>query len=60
MAEPACPICGKTPDPAAAPPRPFCSRRCAAIDLGRWFGEVYRVPGEAEAEDPDDGMPEDD
>jgi endogenous inhibitor of DNA gyrase (YacG/DUF329 family) len=24
--------------------RPFCSKRCADIDLGRWLGEVYRVP----------------
>ncbi len=38
-----CPICGK----AVAPDyRPFCSRRCADIDLGRWFNESYRVPAE--------------
>lgn len=31
---------------------PFCSRRCADVDLGRWFGGVYRVPGPPEnAED---------
>jgi endogenous inhibitor of DNA gyrase (YacG/DUF329 family) len=42
-----CPICGK---PIAAGYRPFCSRRCADIDLGRWFNESYRVP----AEEPDD------
>ena len=23
--------------------RPFCCARCKLIDLGRWFGEVYRV-----------------
>jgi endogenous inhibitor of DNA gyrase (YacG/DUF329 family) len=40
---PGCPICGKPPTEAA---RPFCSPRCADIDLGRWFGEAYRVPGE--------------
>ena len=41
---PACPICGA---PAAASPRlrPFCSVRCADVDLGRWFGGQYRVPG---------------
>jgi endogenous inhibitor of DNA gyrase (YacG/DUF329 family) len=40
-----CPICGK---PVAERYRPFCSRRCADIDLGRWFSESYRVPaGEA-------------
>jgi len=37
-----CPICGK---PRAVETRPFCSRRCADIDLGRWFTESYRVPG---------------
>ncbi len=45
---PACPICGK---PAAEKTRPFCSPRCADVDLGRWFGEVYRAPAAAEAED---------
>jgi endogenous inhibitor of DNA gyrase (YacG/DUF329 family) len=24
--------------------RPFCSARCADVDLGRWFTESYRVP----------------
>jgi endogenous inhibitor of DNA gyrase (YacG/DUF329 family) len=24
---------------------PFCSARCAQIDLGRWFGGQYVVPG---------------
>lgn len=36
-----CPICKK---PAIVDHRPFCSKRCAQIDLGRWFGEVYRAP----------------
>ncbi len=35
-----CPICGKTADPAY---RPFCSRRCADVDLARWFNGAYRV-----------------
>jgi endogenous inhibitor of DNA gyrase (YacG/DUF329 family) len=38
-----CPICGK---PAAEKTRPFCGTRCADVDLGRWFGEVYRAPAE--------------
>lgn len=38
-----CPICGKPTDKTY---RPFCSRRCADIDLGRWLGEDYRLPGE--------------
>jgi hypothetical protein len=25
--------------------RPFCSPRCADVDLGRWLSEQYRVPG---------------
>lgn len=44
-----CPICGRPADPAA---RPFCSPRCADVDLARWFGEVYRVP--VTEDDPDD------
>ena len=26
--------------------RPFCSKRCADIDLGRWLKEGYRVETE--------------
>ena len=38
-----CPICDR---PAEEPRlRPFCSRRCADVDLGRWFSGHYRVPG---------------
>ncbi len=36
-----CPICQK---PAQAKYRPFCSARCADVDLGRWFTESYRIP----------------
>jgi endogenous inhibitor of DNA gyrase (YacG/DUF329 family) len=36
-----CPICGK---PVDAVFRPFCSKRCADVDLGRWFNESYVVP----------------
>jgi uncharacterized protein len=44
-----CPICGK---PTAADYRPFCSRRCADIDLGRWLTESYRIPAdEAESDE---------
>lgn len=38
---PACPVCGKPP---LAPHAPFCSRRCADVDLHRWLSEGYRVP----------------
>ena len=37
----ACPICGK---PAERAFRPFCSRRCANVDLNRWLSGVYAVP----------------
>ena len=42
-----CPICSK---PAAPDYRPFCSRRCADVDLGRWLNESYRIPAETEDE----------
>ncbi|HVR68263.1 MAG TPA: DNA gyrase inhibitor YacG [Verrucomicrobiae bacterium] len=31
--------------PAQQRYRPFCSQRCADVDLGRWIGGDYRVPG---------------
>ncbi len=43
-----CPICGKETDPKY---RPFCSRRCADVDLGRWLKGVYVVPAEAVEEE---------
>lgn len=48
----ACPLCGK---PADLDNRPFCSRRCADIDLGRWLGGIYVVPGEPASDDYEDG-----
>jgi uncharacterized protein len=51
--QPRCPICGK---PASQDCRPFCSATCADIDLGRWLGGRYAVPGEplgAQSEDDD-------
>ena len=44
-----CPLCGK---PAGEDYRPFCSKRCADLDLGRWLGERYRIPGEPQPTDP--------
>jgi endogenous inhibitor of DNA gyrase (YacG/DUF329 family) len=50
-----CPICGK---PREMKYRPFCSKRCANIDLGRWLGEVYSVPvTETDDEDGEDATP---
>ena len=48
-AEPTCPICGK---PTVDELRPFCSRRCADVDLGRWLTGQYRIPDEAEEDSP--------
>ncbi len=36
-----CPICSK---PVAEKHRPFCSERCANVDLSRWLGGEYRIP----------------
>ena len=38
-----CPVCGK---PTVREHRPFCSKRCAEVDLGRWLKGVYAVPGD--------------
>ncbi|MFZ2017799.1 MAG: DNA gyrase inhibitor YacG [Methyloceanibacter sp.] len=32
--------------PTTAEFHPFCSRHCTDIDLGRWLGGRYAVPGE--------------
>ena len=50
-----CPICGK---PTALEARPFCSKRCADIDLQRWLSDRYVLPDSGEpdgvADDPDE------
>lgn len=45
-----CPICGKSTEVQY---KPFCSKRCADIDLGKWLGESYAIPVE-EFELPED------
>lgn len=45
-----CPVC-KTP--AAEKYHPFCSKRCADIDLGKWFNERYTIDSEEESDLPD-------
>ena len=49
-----CPVCAKTTDEKC---RPFCSRRCADVDLGLWLKGNYAIP--AEAADEADFPPED-
>jgi uncharacterized protein len=40
-----CPICKRAlPEGAVAAFRPFCSKRCADIDLGRWLKGAYAIP----------------
>jgi hypothetical protein len=41
MSERRCVICGK---PQQEEYRPFCSKRCADVDLNRWFSGGYRIP----------------
>ena len=43
-----CPTCGA---PAIFETLPFCSRRCADIDLGRWFQGAYAIPAVDAADD---------
>ena len=49
-----CPLCGK---PAVESYKPFCSRRCADVDLHRWLSGVYAVPVEEDGEE--DAKPRD-
>ena len=48
---PKCALCSK---PAEEKYKPFCSKRCADIDLGRWLKESYRVPSDETADDQDE------
>ena len=48
-----CPICGKV---AVEAYRPFCSKRCADIDLGKWFSGSYAIGGQAEDEGDGDDL----
>ncbi|MCB2128723.1 MAG: DNA gyrase inhibitor YacG [Rhodobacteraceae bacterium] len=50
----ACPICNKE---TVQHYRPFCSRRCADIDLGRWLTGSYVIPAEDENPSADDEPP---
>lgn len=50
-----CPVCGK---PSSQAHHPFCSGRCADIDLNRWLSGAYVIPaGPASPEDDDDAVP---
>ncbi len=45
---PPCPICKK---PNVKEFRPFCSAKCADVDLGKWFSNAYVVPGDTISSD---------
>ncbi len=50
MTRAVCPICKKKPtDPAF---RPFCSKRCADVDLQRWLTGGYAIPVVDDDENP--------
>ena len=51
MSQRRCPICGKPAEPTY---RPFCSRRCADVDLQRWLRGAYAVPA-VEDDEPQEG-----
>lgn len=50
----ACPICERETDPKY---RPFCSKRCADVDLAKWLTGSYAIPSD---EDDDPDVPDDD
>ena len=51
-----CPQCGK---PAVETYKPFCSKRCADVDLARWFRGDYAIPVKDELPDDDQDGPDD-
>ena len=46
-----CPICGK---PRSERYDPFCSKRCADVDLHRWLKGSYVIPGANAKPEPGD------
>jgi endogenous inhibitor of DNA gyrase (YacG/DUF329 family) len=48
--QPSCAICGK---PQLEQFKPFCSRRCADVDLNRWMNGVYAIPAEESDDEAD-------
>ena len=47
-----CPTCRAEVKPREENPSfPFCTPRCRAVDLGRWFTGEYRTAGERAAQE---------
>jgi len=44
-----CVICGIRPQSGAY--HPFCSKRCADVDLHRWLGGIYAIPGKPDEDE---------
>ena len=49
-----CPICGKPPVERY---KPFCSKRCADVDLNRWLSGSYAIPGRPEEDEDGESWP---
>lgn len=49
-----CPICSR---PSEAAFKPFCSKRCSDVDLGRWLNGSYTVPDGEDDERPPERDP---
>jgi endogenous inhibitor of DNA gyrase (YacG/DUF329 family) len=46
----ACPQCGRAVEwTDKSRWKPFCSERCRLIDLGEWFNEEHKIPGDEES-----------
>lgn len=51
-----CPICNKKSEPKY---RPFCSKRCADVDLGKWLNGSYAIAG-SETDEEQASFPDED
>ena len=49
-----CPICGK---PSVEAFKPFCSKRCADVDLNRWLSGTYVIPAKEDEPAADENTP---
>ena len=47
-----CPMCKK---PSVFEYRPFCSKRCADLDLAHWLRGDYTIEGDEESEKDEEG-----
>ena len=57
MSQKPCPICRK---PSTVAYAPFCSRRCADVDLQRWFSGAYAIPAREDENESQPASPDED